>query len=111
MLKEEFNIVENKGLTHALDFPTTFKIEWIKIVLSRIHNRCIWLEGGPIKINKRVIHRVTRFPTLDRPRALQSDSKEIIEKNTRAKWNKRGMTIDTITDPLVNFCVRVLISD
>ena len=65
VLKEEFNIVETKGLTHALDFHTTFKIEWIKIVLRRIHDGCIWLEGGPIKITKRVVHRVTRFPTLD----------------------------------------------
>ena len=65
VLKEEFSIVEKKGLTHALDFPTTFKMEWIKIVLSRIHDGYIWLEGGPMKITKRVIHRVIGFPTLD----------------------------------------------
>ena len=33
-LREEFKIVERKGLTCALDFPTVFKIEWIKIFLS-----------------------------------------------------------------------------
>ena len=82
VLKEEFSIVEKKGLTQALDFPTAFKMEWIKIILSRIHDRYIWLQGGQVKITKRVIHRVTRFPTLDRPRALRSDAKEIIEKNT-----------------------------
>ena len=38
VLKEEFNIVERKGLTRALDFPIEFKIEWIKIVLRRIHD-------------------------------------------------------------------------
>ena len=38
VLKEEFSIVEKKGLTRALYFPTTFKIEWIKIILSRIHD-------------------------------------------------------------------------
>lgn len=43
ILKEEFNIVERKGLTHALEFPTVFKIEWIKIVLSRIHYGFLWL--------------------------------------------------------------------
>ena len=32
----------------------------------------------------------------------------MIEKNTRAVWNKRGMTIDTITDPLIDFFVRVI---
>ena len=108
VLKEEFNIVERKGLTRALDFPTAFKIEWIKIMLSIIHDRCIWLEEGPIKISKRVVHRVTRLPILDRLRSLCSDAKETIEKNIGAKWNKRGIKIDTIIDPLVNFVVRVI---
>ena len=34
ILKDEFSIVEKKGLTKALAFPTIFKIEWIHIVLS-----------------------------------------------------------------------------
>ena len=67
VLKEEFSIVEKKGLTRALDFSTTFKMEWIKIVLSRIHDGYIWLEGGKVKITKRVIHKFIGFPTLDQP--------------------------------------------
>ena len=108
VLKEEYNIVEKKGLTRALDFLTTFKMEWIKIVLSWIHDGYIWLEGGIVKIKKRVIHRFFGFPTLDRPQALRSDAKEIIVNNIGARWNKKGMTIDTITNPLVNFVVRVI---
>ena len=38
VLKEEFKTVERKGLTRALEFPTIFKTEWIKIFLSRIHD-------------------------------------------------------------------------
>ena len=76
--------------------------------MSRIHDGFIWQEGGPVKITKRVTHRVTRFPTLDQPLELRSDAKETIEKNIGARWNKRGMTIDIITDPLVNFVVRVI---
>ena len=34
LLKYKYQIVERKGLTHALDFPMVFKTEWIKIVLS-----------------------------------------------------------------------------
>ena len=30
-LKDEYQIVERKGLTHALDTPIVFKMEWIKI--------------------------------------------------------------------------------
>ena len=33
-LKDDFSIVEKKGLTKALVFPTVFKIEWIHIVMS-----------------------------------------------------------------------------
>ena len=66
------------------------------------------MEGGPIKINKRIIHRVNSYKTLDRPNTLRSDLKEVIEKNTGIVWNKRGMTIDTITDPLLKCSIRVM---
>ena len=66
------------------------------------------MEIGPIKITKRIVHRVIGFPTLDWPKTLRSDNKEAIERNTRAKWNKRGMTIDTIIEPLLEFAVRVI---
>ena len=36
------------------------------------------------------------------------DSKEVIEKNTGAIWNKRGMIIDTFTYPLIKFVVRII---
>ena len=85
-----------------------FRIEWIRIVLSRIHDGSLWLEIGPIKITKKKFHRVTSFPTLDWPKTLRSDKREAIEKNTGAKWNNRGMTIDTITEPLLDFSVRVI---
>ena len=80
VLKEEFKIVERKGLTHALEFPTIFKREWIKIVLRKIQDGFLWLEGGPIKLSNIIIHRVTGFPTLDQPNTLRSDSKEVIKK-------------------------------
>ena len=38
----------------------------------------------------------------------KSDKKEIIEKNTGAKWNNRGMKINTVKDPLVDFSMRVI---
>ena len=107
-MKDEYKIVENKGLMRALEFPIVFKTEWIRLVLRRIHDGSLWLEDGPIKITKRIGHRVTRYPTLDQHKTLRSDSKEVIEKNTGAKWNKRGMKIDTIQDPLIDFFVRVI---
>ena len=37
-LKDKFAIVEKKTLTKALVFPIVFKIEWIRIFLSRIYD-------------------------------------------------------------------------
>ena len=39
---------------------------------------------------------------------MRSDAKEVIKKNTGALWNKRGMIIETITDPLIAFVVRII---
>lgn len=65
VFKEEFQIVERKGLIHALDFPTVFKMEWVRIILRKIHDGCIWLEDGPIKLSKIIIHRLIGYPTLE----------------------------------------------
>jgi hypothetical protein len=51
---------------------------------------------------------VTGHPTLDRLKALRSNAKEVIEKNIGAIWNKRGMLIDKIKDPIIAFIVRVI---
>ena len=66
VLKDEYKTVEMKGLIRALEFPTVFKTEWIRLVLSRIHDGSLWLEDGLVKILKRIVHRVMGYPTLDR---------------------------------------------
>ena len=37
-LKDQFKTIERKGLTQALEFLRNFRIEWIKVILSRIHD-------------------------------------------------------------------------
>ena len=61
VLKEEFKNFEKKGLTCALDFPNVFKIEWIKIVLSRIYNNYLWLENGQVKMTKNTMLTSSQF--------------------------------------------------
>ena len=56
-----------------------------------------------------IIQRVIRHPTIYRSKIMRSDSKEAIEKNIGVVWNKKGMTIDTITNTLIGFVVRVII--
>ena len=107
-LKDEFAIVEKKTLTKALAFPTMFKTKWIRIVLSRIHDGAFWLETGLVKFTKKIVNKVTGFQTLDWLITLRSDKREAIEKSTGVKWNNRGMKIDTIKDPLIDFSLRVI---
>ena len=57
-IKDEVKIVETKGLTRCLKFSIICKTEWISLVLNRIHDGSIWLEDGPVKITKRIVHRV-----------------------------------------------------
>lgn len=63
-LKDEFSIIKRKGLMKTLVFRIVFKIEWIRIVLRRIHDGSFWIEARPIKFTKKTVHRVTSIPTL-----------------------------------------------
>ena len=53
--------VANKGLTHTLNFVRVFKVEWIKTILSQIHDMKLLLEDVPMKITKKIIHHVKGF--------------------------------------------------
>lgn len=108
VLKDEYKIIERKGLTRALVFLQVFKMDWINIVLSQIHDGFLWLENGPIKITKRTIHRVTSYPTLDQPKSMRWDTCDNIKKETSVTWNKRGMSIDIIPGPMIEFVFRVI---
>lgn len=108
VLREECKIVEWKGLNHTLDFPQVFKIEWIRILLSRIYDNYIWLENRSINLTKRIINRVSGYPIIDRPKSMRSDAKETIEKNRCAIWNKRGMLIGTVSDPLIALILKLI---
>lgn len=77
-------------------------MEWIKVFLSHVHDMKLWLENGPIKITKKIIHYVTRYPIMDIIKTIRCQGREEIEANTLAKWNKKGMYISTIKDPKGN---------
>lgn len=86
-----------------------------KVVMVQDVHRCYNCKIGAIgdleihnAFTKKIVHRVTSIPTLDQPKTLRSEKREVIEKNTGAKWNNRGMTIDTVTNPLLDFAVRII---
>ena len=58
ILKDEFQIIERKGLTHALEFLRNCKIEQIKVILRKVHDMMYWLQNGPVEITMKIIHMV-----------------------------------------------------
>lgn len=67
-----------------------------------------WLQNGLVEIMKKMIHKVIGYPTLDKKKTMWCLSHEEVEVNTRAKWNGRGMSITNISDPLIDFLVRII---
>ena len=65
----------------------------------------LWLESGLVKINKEKIHHVTKYPTLDQVKTLCYWEQNVIEEQTKAKWNNQGMYIDGIKDRVITFVV------
>ena len=57
---------------------------------------------------KSIINQVIGYSTLDRPKSMKSDVKEVIEKIISVVWNNRRMSTDSILDPLIGFVVRVI---
>ena len=45
----------------------------------------VWLEGGPLKINREIIQRGTRYPTLVQPKSIKSGTQKEIENLTKVK--------------------------
>ena len=60
-------------------------------MLSLIHNMKIWLEGRLIKINKAIIHLVTGYPTLDRPKMIKISIRDVVKPKKKGRmeqsWN------------------------
>ena len=79
-LKDEFKIAKSKGLIHSL-FPQNFENEWIRNILSCIHDGKMWLENGLVKIKKFTIHRVIGYPTLGQPKTMWCEPKENIDED------------------------------
>lgn len=42
-LDSKFEHIKIKGLTEALVYPRVFKPQWVKFVLSRVHDDFMWL--------------------------------------------------------------------
>lgn len=106
-VKDEHTHLEDKGLTNILHFPKDFKTEWIRIVLSKVHDGTMWLDEL-VRITKDVIHMVIGYHVCDKAKSIRHPRKSEIKKLTRDEWDDRGMEINTISDPKTRFSAYVI---
>lgn len=90
-LDSKFEHIIIKGLTEALVYPHVFKPQWVKFVLSRVHDDFMWLQEQPIKITKEVIHLITRYPIYEHARAQKIISQKELISLTRVESDYRGL--------------------
>lgn len=58
---------------------------------------------------KPIIYHVMGYPILDRVKYIHFQEKDVIENNTLAKWNDRGMSITTIKDSKIELSTRFIV--
>ena len=47
-----------------------------------------WLHNGLVEITKKLIHKVTSYPTLDKKKTMQSLIHEEVEMDIGTEWNR-----------------------
>ena len=106
-LKPEHKHLERKGLTHIPHMPRNFQVKWVRYVLSRVHNGQLCLEQ-PILITKKMIHRITGFPMLNKAKATKTLGREELQRLTLAEWDGRGLKISNVTDLELRFGIYII---
>ena len=102
ILKLEHQHLEAKGLTHILHMPHEFQVNWIRFILSRVHNGQLWLEQPNLIMNK-MINRITSLPMLSKSKMTKTISYAEQEKKTLVEWDVRGMKIRNFTNMELKF--------
>ena len=70
-LKLEHKHLEDKGLIHISWMPRRFSVKWIRFIISRVHERKLWLDQ-PILITKKMIHQIIGLPMLAKEKSMKT---------------------------------------
>lgn len=70
-LKLEFKLIEEKGFTQFIKFLVFDEPEWVRYILSRMHDEFMWLDK-PHKITKSAIKAVTCLSLVDEVPTLRN---------------------------------------
>lgn len=66
-----------------------------------------WLDQ-PIHITKKMIHRITGLPMLNKAKTIKTLGRVELAKRTLAKWDGRSMEINRVIDMEIKFNIHVI---
>lgn len=74
---------------NVLYFLREFKLGWIRVILSRVHEGKLWIDEM-VKITKDIIHMVTSYPITNKVKSIRSAPRTETKKLVGEKWDGRG---------------------
>ena len=107
VLKPEHKNLETKGLTHIMHMEWDLQTKWMRYILRRVHDMHLWLDQ-PIQIKKKMIHKITRLPMLNKAKTTKNLGWVELAKSTLDEWDGRRMKINSVTYMEIKFGIHVI---
>lgn len=107
-LKPKFTRLKDLNIFQMFEFYEFDEPKWIKIILSRMHDKFIWMGDQPTMITKDLIHVVTGLRNEGSIPTSTKNTMAMVKDLTGFKWNKRAMTIDDIRQIDVRLIAKIL---
>lgn len=101
-LKSDFKNLESKGFIQFVHFSVFDKPEWVRYVLSQIHDEFLWLDKSH-KITKKAIEAVTYLNATSKVPGLWNEKNTTVMEVTGSKHDSQSMTISDIVEFDVKF--------
>jgi len=106
-IKPQYKAIRDKHFAQCIHFPYFEEDEWVRYVLSRVHDNFLWLNK-PFKITKDAIRAITGLHSSGGLPVLKSVKNQTVSDATRSKFDKRAMTVEDITEPDVKFASMII---
>ncbi len=107
-LKPEFAYLERLNLVKHMFYMDFDNQDWIRIILSRIHDDLLWLGDSVFCIENDLIHKVTGLSNKGSNLVNTRNACKIIEVNLNRHFNGRNMKVNSIQDDEVRLLSKIL---
>lgn len=96
--KDEFTHFTNHPIIEYVTAYEFYELEWIKILLSRIHDDLFWIGEVLVHITSDLIYEITELSKTGAILPTGKDVRKQVEKACRSRSDKHGMTIEPIEE-------------